>query len=214
MKQDEKKIVELLVHDLKGELRDLKIILEGQKSLESSILFRVEMMNEMLLGVEDFYSFYHRELEKSYLDLSSLFNDCYEKIKERNSKRDIDFKIDLGAFKKDPKSAIQGDKVLIKKSLSLLIENAWKFTKDVPNAAITFGEEDVKGEHFFYIYNNGPNLPHEVNIFDLFYGKRSGHDKAGLGIGLPLAKLIFEKHGGRLWAKNNEEGGVKFYFNF
>ena len=214
MKQDEKKIVELLVHDLKGELRDLKIILEGQKSLESSILFRVEMMNEMLLGVEDFYSFYHRELEKSYLDLSSLFNDCYEKIKERNSKRDIDFKIDLGAFKKDPKSAIQGDKVLIKKSLSLLIENAWKFTKDVPNAAITFGEEDVKGEHFFYIYNNGPNLPHEVNIFDLFYGKRSGHDKAGLGIGLPLAKLIFEKHGGRLWAKNNEEGGVKFYFKF
>ena len=214
MKQDEKKIVELLIHDLKGELRDLKIILGGEKNLENSILFRVEMMNEMLLGVEDFYSFYHRELEKSSLDLSSLFNDCYEKIKERNSKGDIDFKIALGASKKDPKFAIQGDKILIKKSLSLLIENAWKFTKDVPNAAITFGEEDIKGEHFFYLYNNGPNLPHEENIFDLFYGKRSGHDKAGLGIGLPLAKLIFEKHGGSLWAKNNEEGGVKFYFKF
>ena len=128
MKQDEKKIVELLIHDLKGELRDLKIILGGEKNLEKSILFRVEMMNEMLLGVEDFYSFYHRELEKSSLDLSSLFNDCYEKIKERNSKRDIDFKIALGASKKDPKFAIQGDKILIKKSLSLLIENAWKLT--------------------------------------------------------------------------------------
>ena len=214
MESNEKSIVESLVHDFKGELRNLKLNLEKENKVEGSIFFQIEMMNEMLLAVEDYYSFYHKELKKSSLDLPSLVKSCFQKVKERGQNRTIEFNISLNNSKKSNESDLKGDDDLIKKALSLLIENAWKFTKDVPNATITFSEEDVKGEHFFYLYNNGPNLPHEVNIFDLFYGKRSGHDKAGLGIGLPLAKLIFEKHGGRLWAKNNEEGGVKFYFKF
>ena len=168
----------------------------------------------MLLAVEYYYSFYHKELKKSSIDLRSLVKNCFQKIKDRSVNRNIEFNISLKTFKNSEEFDHKGDGELIKKALSLLIENAWKFTKDVSKATITFGEETVKGEHFFYLYNNGPNLHHEVNIFDLFYGKRSGHDKAGLGTGLPLAKLIFEKHGGRLWAKNNEEGGVKFYFKF
>ena len=214
MESNEKSIVENLVHDFKGELRDLKLNLEKEKKIEGSILFQIEMMNEMLLAVEDYYSFFHKGLKKSSLDLPSLVKSCFQKIKERGQNRTIEFNISLNNSKKSNESDLKGDDDLIKKALSLLIENAWKFTKDVPNAMITFGEEDIKGEDFFYLYNNGPNLPHDVNIFDLFYGKRSGHDRAGLGIGLPLAKLIFEKHGGRLWAKNNQEGGVKFYFKF
>ena len=214
MESNEKSIVENLVHDFKGELRDLKLNLEKENKIEGSILFQIEMMNEMLLAVEDYYSFFHKGLKKSSLDLPSLVKNCFQKIKERDQNRTIEFNISLNNSKKSNESDLKGDDDLIKKALSLLIENAWKFTKDVPKATITFGEEDIKGEHFFYLYNNGPNLPHDVNIFDLFYGKRSGHDRAGLGIGLPLAKLIFEKHGGRLWAKNNDEGGVKFYFKF
>ena len=214
MESNEKSIVESLVHDFKGELRDLKLNLEKENKIDGSILFQIEMMNEMLLAVEDYYSFYHKKIKKSSLDLPSLIKNCFQKIQERGQNRTIEFNISLKKSKKSNESDLKGDDDLIKKALSLLIENAWKFTKDLPNATITVGEEDIKGEHFFYLYNNGPNLPHEVNIFDLFYGKRSGHDKAGLGIGLPLAKLIFEKHGGRLWAKNNDGGGVKFYFNF
>ena len=214
MESNEKSIVESFVHDFKGELRDLKLNLEKENKIEGSILFQIEMMNEMLLAVEDYYSFYHKELKKNSIDLASLVKNCFQKIKERGQNRTIEFNISLNNSKKSNESDLKGDDDLIKKALSLLIENAWKFTKDVPKATITFGEEDIKGEHFFYLYNNGPNLPHDVNIFDLFYGKRSGHDRAGLGIGLPLAKLIFEKHGGRLWAKNNEGGGVKFYFKF
>ena len=214
MESKEKSIVESFVHDFKGEIRDLKLNLEKGSNVERSIFFQIEMMNEMLLAVEDYYLFYHKELKKDPLDLSSLVKSCFQKIEKRATNKTIEFNISLNNSKKSNEPDLKGDDDLIKKALSLLIENAWKFTKDVPNATITFSEEDVKGEHFFYLYNNGPNLPHEVNIFDLFYGKRSGHDKAGLGIGLPLAKLIFEKHGGRLWAKNNEEGGVKFYFKF
>ncbi len=214
LESKEKSIVESFLHDFKGEIRDLKLNLEKGSNVERSVFFQIEMMNEMLLAVEDYYFFYHRDIKKSSLDLSSLAKSCFQKIKERGANRTIEFNINLNNSKKSNEVDLKGDNDLIKKALFLLIENAWKFTKDVPNAVIILGEEDVKGEHFFYLYNNGPNLSHEVNIFDLFYGKRSGHDKAGLGIGLPLAKIIFEKHGGRLWAKNNEEGGVKFYFKF
>tara|TARA_B100000683_G_C12430418_1_gene531488 strand:- start:76 stop:741 length:666 start_codon:yes stop_codon:yes gene_type:complete len=214
LESNEKSIIESFVHDFKGELRDLKLNLEKDNNVEGSILFQIEMMNEMLLAVEEYYFFYHMELKKKSVNLPLLVKSCFQKVKERNQNRTVEFNIILNNFKKSNESDLIGDDDSIKKALSLLIENAWKFTKDVPNATITFGEEDIKGEHFFYLYNNGPNLPHEVNIFDLFYGKRSGHERAGLGIGLPLAKLIFEKHGGRLWAKNNDEGGVTFYFKF
>ena len=34
---------------------------------------------------------------------------------------------------------------------------------------------------------------------------------SGVGLGLPLAKSIIEKHGGVLSAANNPEGGAVFY---
>jgi PAS domain S-box-containing protein len=45
-------------------------------------------------------------------------------------------------------------------------------------------------------------------LFEPFYTTKYG----GMGMGLPINKRIIEAHGGRLWAENNPDSGVTFYF--
>lgn len=60
------------------------------------------------------------------------------------------------------------------------------------------------------IADRGPGIPdeHLPHIFKKFYRSSSGG--SGVGLGLPLAKSIVEKHGGVLSAANNPEGGAVF----
>jgi len=38
-------------------------------------------------------------------------------------------------------------------------------------------------------------------------------DNQGTGLGLYIARLIVEKHGGKIWAENNKERGATFGFS-
>ena len=60
------------------------------------------------------------------------------------------------------------------------------------------------------IADQGPGIAEEhlPHIFKKFY--RTGDGGSGVGLGLPLAKTIVEKHGGVLSAANSPEGGATF----
>lgn len=61
------------------------------------------------------------------------------------------------------------------------------------------------------ISDQGPGIPeqHLPHIFKKFY--RVGSGGSGVGLGLPLAKSIVEKHGGILSAGNDPAGGAVFF---
>lgn len=62
------------------------------------------------------------------------------------------------------------------------------------------------------IYNNGPPIP--PNVYKRLFQKFTAGDyeARGYGLGLAFCKLAVEAHDGQIWAINQPEGGVSFYF--
>jgi two-component system sensor kinase FixL len=55
---------------------------------------------------------------------------------------------------------------------------------------------------------HGISIDKESRVFDLFFTTK----KAGMGLGLSIARSIIEAHRGRIWWENNLDGGATFFF--
>jgi two-component system sensor histidine kinase VicK len=107
---------------------------------------------------------------------------------------------------------IDSDKIAI--VLSNMLKNALTFTNEN-------GEVMIRGEqHPDYVkvsvQDNGIGIPPNelVRIFDRFYQIESHLTRkhGGMGLGLSVAKVMIEMHGGRIWAESKEGQGSIFSF--
>ncbi len=64
------------------------------------------------------------------------------------------------------------------------------------------------GEAVLEIEDNGPGIPEEFRdrIFEVFFSSRGG----GTGLGLPIARQIVERHGGRIELESEVGAGTTF----
>jgi dedicated sortase system histidine kinase len=107
---------------------------------------------------------------------------------------------------------VQGSPELLIQMLDKLVDNAVSFSDE--NDEIVVGL-DRRGEGCsLSVTNPGPPLPDRMRLqlFDSMVSMRNGDDTRHLGLGLYIAKLIAEGHGGTISA-DNVEGGVRFDVN-
>jgi len=90
-----------------------------------------------------------------------------------------------------------------------LFENALKHIK--PKGRLSYGVQDIGKDYLFNVYNEGDIIP--ADMIDKIFDKWTTGDKNGTGLGLYLARLIVEKHGGEICAESGRCEGANIIFS-
>ncbi|MDE6867842.1 MAG: HAMP domain-containing histidine kinase [Clostridia bacterium] len=120
------------------------------------------------------------------------------------SKKDISVEPDLEEFE------IKSNENLLFRVWQNLISNAIKFTEEKGTIAIILKKQE--SDLLFIIKDNGIGIADEDKdkIFDPFFTGDKSHNKEGSGLGLPLAKTIIEKLGGKISFESERNKGTTF----
>ena len=108
---------------------------------------------------------------------------------------------------------LRGDELRLQQVITNLLNNAIKFSP--AHETITISVRRTGRQAEFSIEDRGPGVAAEehARIFERFYQSESGQRarSGGYGLGLAIARLIVEQHGGRIWIESNPGEGATFY---
>ena len=141
--------------------------------------------------------------EPERFDLRTVLVSTIDAYRDVYGNREFHFACDLDD------ASITGAPELVIQMLDKLVDNAVDFS--AAGDAIDIGLRRSDGVLHLSVANPGPALPDRMRaqLFDSMVSVRGGKDSRHLGIGLYIARLIAEGHGGRIDAENID-GGVEF----
>jgi signal transduction histidine kinase len=107
---------------------------------------------------------------------------------------------------------VEGDASKISIALSNVVKNALDFTN--PGGHVYIVAERIPGYIKLSVIDDGIGIPAKdlSHIFERFYQVESHLTRkhGGMGLGLSVAKVMIELHGGRIWAESVEGQGSNF----
>ncbi|MGT2895523.1 sensor histidine kinase [Streptococcus entericus] len=108
--------------------------------------------------------------------------------------------------------AIRSDKTLLKQLLTILFDNAVKYTTDDGHIILTVSQ--VEKSLLVEVADNGVGISEsdKIKVFDRFYrvDKARTRQTGGFGLGLSLAKQIVHSLGGTIKVRDNQPKGTVF----
>ena len=109
---------------------------------------------------------------------------------------------------------VWADEDRIRQVILNLLDNAMKFTPQ--NRKIILEVNANQDCFMVHIKDNGYGIDEEdqKHLFELYWCSNSNENGlGGLGIGLPLSKMLVELHGGRIWFVSKKGIGSTFSFS-
>jgi signal transduction histidine kinase len=108
----------------------------------------------------------------------------------------------------------QGDASKISIALSNLVQNALIFSN--ADGHVLIAVDQIPGYIKISVIDDGIGIPAKdlPHIFERFYQVEAHMSRkhGGMGLGLSVARLMIEMHGGRLWVESVENRGSNFTF--
>ncbi len=188
-------------HDLRTPLTRMKLqvalLPDGED--KKDFLSDIEEMEKMLDGYLSFVSGEGGE-KSTFVDINEMILSIINKF--RNKKALIRYSTN------DQVSAIQGREQALKRALTNVISNAFRYGKTI---AVKLESNDRKLE--VSIDDDGPGIPADKreDVFKAFYRLEGSRNKetGGVGLGLSIAKDVIASHGGTIELADSELGGLK-----
>jgi two-component system sensor histidine kinase VicK len=177
---------------------EIDIILRNAKRLErlsSDVLETARIESQSL------------RLNKQFFSLREVISTCIKDAKNQIGDQDV-------AIRYDARDIVMfADKGRISEVVSNILDNAIKFTyKGNITVSTEVKDNDNNPEAIVLISDEGAGIDSE--IMSRLFSKFATKSDKGTGLGLYISKSIVEAHGGKIWAKNNEEGrGATFGFS-
>lgn len=151
--------------------------------------------------LQAFNNTHDKTLSKENVDLVNLIEEIIASYKPLAEFKKIDLRVE------SPQSPlfISCDSKKIEQVISNLLSNALKFSD---RGKISIETRTSPKEIQFSIIDQGAGIPNDElpHIFDRFYQGNIGRSRKGTGLGLTIAQLWIEAHGGRIWAESNGTG--------
>ena len=188
-------------HDLRTPLTRMKLqvalLPEGED--KKDFLSDIEEMEKMLDGYLSFVSGEGGE-KSTFVDINEMILSIINKF--RNKKALIRYSTN------DQVSAIQGREQALKRALTNVISNAFRYGKTI---AVKLESNNNKLE--ITIDDDGPGIPVDKreDVFKAFYRLEESRNKetGGVGLGLSIAKDVITSHGGRIELLDSPLGGLR-----
>ena len=112
---------------------------------------------------------------------------------------------------------VTGNSMLIYSIFRNLIENAIVHAGDGVTVGMGCYQPDDEGRYYLHLYDTGRGVGNEYlpRLFDRFLRIDEGRSRksGGTGLGLSIVKHAVMFHGGDIYAKNREGGGLEFFFS-
>ena len=108
--------------------------------------------------------------------------------------------------------SIWGDELRLRQVITNLLHNSIKFSPPGSEITVTLSERGDFAEFAVADHGKGVALEDQDHVFERFYQSESSQHSGGYGLGLSIARLIVEQHGGRIWLSSTPGVGATFYF--
>ena len=193
----------LLLEDHKDSLND-----EGQMFVET-IYNSTHEMSQLIEDLLDYSRLERCELKTDRIELSTLVNAAVQQKRRelKTTNRDIEFVINVNG------GAVRGDENGLSQALNNYIDNAIKFTRNVPHARIEIGSTETPENCVLWVRDNGVGFDMKFHdrIFDIFRRLNPSEEYPGTGVGLAIVRKAMERMGGKAWAESQTGQGATFY---
>jgi len=146
-------------------------------------------------------------LRADAVDLSALAERVVAELRRGDPQRVVQVDITPGL-------QATGDARMLDAVLHNLLGNAWKYTGHAKAAHITLTAQDLDGERWFCVNDNGAgfDMAHAGRLFKAFARLHRQDEFPGIGIGLATVQRIIHRHGGQIVAQGRPGDGASFRF--
>ncbi|MBN1191120.1 MAG: PAS domain S-box protein [Dehalococcoidales bacterium] len=206
-------------HDLRAPLRGIdswsQVLVEDYKDklgekgfgILNRIRAETQRMGQLIEDLLRFSRDTRSEIKWQDVDMTALVTTITTRLQQANPVRKIEFVIQQGLTSK-------GDPHLLEIALTNLLDNAVKFTANIPQAHILFGEVYRQNKRTFFVRDNGVGFDMEYanKLFKVFQRLHKSSQYPGTGIGLATVQRIISRHSGQVWAESKVNEGASFYF--
>jgi len=219
----QKKFFATVAHDVKSPLTAIlgyaEVLTNKLKNMQdlqryaSNILTSAKTLSLLISDLVDIAAMESGKLrvEMGELNLMSVINDVYERIKIAAQNRKINLYIDL------PPSLpiLKGDNARIGQVIQNLCTNAIQYTKE--GGKVTIKAELMPDRIIVSVIDTGIGISKEdiPRVWERFFQTKEAQNmrKAGFGLGLKIAREIVQLHGGEMGLESKIGVGSRFFFH-